>query len=98
LVAVTALLLDAISASALSRGYGLQSQFVPRGTESPSATIDHARDAEALPVETAVAATAVPVEDADPSVDDRPQPLEAHASTTSPTTARPRRPLLTFAL
>jgi hypothetical protein len=29
-----------VSPSAVSGGYGVQSQFVPRGTESPSATTD----------------------------------------------------------
>jgi hypothetical protein len=31
----------AMSPSALSGGYGVQWQCVPRGTESPSATMDH---------------------------------------------------------
>ena len=44
-VAVTACPLVAASPSALSGGYGLQSQFAPRGTESPRATIDHVRAA-----------------------------------------------------
>jgi hypothetical protein len=77
-----------MSPSALNGGYGVQSQFVPRGTESPSATTDHVRDAEAAPVETAVVAAAVLVEDAAWCVDDPPHPLKAHASTTSPTTAQ----------
>jgi hypothetical protein len=45
LLAVTVWPLLAASPSALSGGYGLQSQLVPRGTESPNATIDHVRGA-----------------------------------------------------
>jgi hypothetical protein len=32
-----------VSPSAVRCGYGLQSQFAPSGTESPSATRDHVR-------------------------------------------------------
>jgi hypothetical protein len=53
-----------MSPSALSGGYGVQSQLVPRGTESPSATIDHVRAAEEALVEAAVVDAAALVEDA----------------------------------
>jgi len=69
-----------MSPSALSGGYGVQSQFVPRGTESPSATTDHVRD--------------FVVEDEADS-EDRPQPAATAVSTTTPATARPRRRVLT---
>jgi hypothetical protein len=72
-----------MSPSALSGGYGVQSQFVPRGTESPSATTDHVRDALDVVVE----------DEADP--EDRPQPAVTVVSTTTPATARPRRRALT---
>jgi hypothetical protein len=54
LVAVTVWPLLAVSPSALSGGYGRQSQLVPRGTESPNATIDHVRGAVDAPVEEVV--------------------------------------------
>jgi hypothetical protein len=42
-VALTVRPILAVSPSAVSGGYGLQSQLVPRGTESSSATTDHFR-------------------------------------------------------
>jgi hypothetical protein len=45
LLAVTFCPLPDARPLAVSSGYGVQLQLVPRGTESPNATIDHARDA-----------------------------------------------------
>jgi len=60
-VAVTDLPLLAARSSAVSGGYGLQSQFVPRGTESPRATIDHVLGAlDVVAAEQAVATRASP--------------------------------------
>ena len=39
----------AVRPVAVNGGYGVQLQLVPRGTESPSATIDHVRGALAAP-------------------------------------------------
>jgi hypothetical protein len=44
LLAVTLWPVLLVSPLAVSSGYGVQLQFVPRGTESPNATIDHDRD------------------------------------------------------
>jgi hypothetical protein len=74
-------------------------QFVPRGTESPRATIGHVFAVpDVLCAEVIVegaevdAAVAEDVED----LDDLPQPERAHATAASPTTAQARRPLITL--
>src|SRR5262249_34114769 len=65
-----------VRSSAVRGGYGLQSQFVPRGTESPRAVTDSG---------VAGAPTVEAVEAAADDSDDAPE----HADTTSPIATRP---------
>jgi hypothetical protein len=80
-VAVTVCPVFVASPSAVSGGYGRQSQFVPRGTESPNATIDH--DAPDVPVE----------EDGFERRDDAEQAVVAQVSATRAKTTQPSRRL-----
>jgi hypothetical protein len=104
LLAVTACPLLVDSPLAVSGGYGVQWQFVPRGTESPRATIDHVRDApvvvgegdvveDAAGEEDAVAVFArvedVVVEDVPGSPDELPHPLATLQRATRPPTTKP---------
>src|SRR5262249_35081665 len=86
-VAVTAWPLLAASPSALSGGYGLQSQFAPRGTESPRATIDHFRVAVLVVAEEVVVEVDVP-----PHADATPQNV-IRATTALARRQRMARPL-----
>jgi hypothetical protein len=81
LVAVTVCPRLLVSPSAVSGGYGRQWQFVPRGTESPSATMDHVcgePDADA-------------VARARGGVGDVAQPATMQPSMSGPASALPRR-------
>jgi hypothetical protein len=64
LLAVTFCPVLVVSPLAVSSGYGVQLQLVPRGTESPNATIDHDRDGAVDVVEADVVEEEVVVEEA----------------------------------
>jgi hypothetical protein len=67
----------------VSGGYGVQSQFVPCGTESPSATTDHRRWCDEPPD-----TLAVEVVDVDAEQPVRRQPSPARMTTTAVGTPR----------
>ncbi len=67
----------------MSGGYGLQSQLVPRGTESPSATMDDVRGAADVLVE----------DDVFDSGDDVEQEVAIQVRAIRPMTAQPSRRL-----
>jgi hypothetical protein len=97
-VAVNSCPVLVVSPLAVSGGYGVQLQFVPRGTESPRATIDHVLAVlDVVAVEVLVEETGVDaaVDEDVEELDDLPQPERENATATSPTTAKPTRPLVT---
>jgi len=94
LVAVTVSPVLAVSPSALSDGYALQSQLVPRGTESPSATIDHVRGALGVLVEECAVVDEVRVARVTLPVPPHPPPARSRKITTTKPPGRisPPRP------
>jgi hypothetical protein len=88
LVAVTFCPVLVESPLAVRGGYGVQSQLVPRGTESPSATIDHVRDAPVVVVAVVEDAVVDEVVAAD-SGDRLPHAVATQQSATRPAAAKP---------
>jgi hypothetical protein len=90
LVAITFCPLVVDSPLAVSGGYGVQLQLVPRGTESPSATIDQVRKAPVVVVEDGMVEEAVVDEDVAADSRDRlPHAVVTQQSTTKPASAKP---------
>jgi hypothetical protein len=88
LLAVTFWPVLLVSPPAVSSGYGVQLQFVPRGTESPNATIDHDRDGAVVVVEDDIVAEEVVVEEA-ADFREFPHAVAIQQSATRQATAKP---------